>query len=533
MSIGQIAEQDIISPIEFSVYKSEESLNRERKAAEEKIKDIYTVSDNITFNALRNLDIIIRHFENTSTGSTWQEINKSLLQKGYRLNREAIEYLVESENRSQAYNYLSEKIARTLDIGIYPESFNGSSIKVKRKGLIKDYFLFKLYALDEARDKIIDGYSDTAGKSAIADITDNILVVNIILDRETTEQMRQKARMEISLTAGKVLKNETIIRKGERVNEEHLQKLSSMQRSLKTSKLENNLQRVIFSGAGTFILLLLLLLIFFSLLVQYQGTIEITNNHVLLLLLLFLTLSWVTLVVNNILELSSLLIPISFFTFAVMKLFNRQVAFLFTVIQFLLVSILLNWNYNNPLLLSISSMSILVISTRNKINFRYLTMSVTLIVLFIVLTLGLSLNQITSLEEFFQRVLMGSISIIFSTLLAILLLPYLEKRFQIVTREQLQELLNLENPLLKRMSREIPGTYHHSLVVGNLAESAAEAIGANHLLARVGSYYHDLGKLINPRMFIENNAESNELHGDMQQLKAPTSLKIILLKGSD
>lgn len=88
--------------------------------------------------------------------------------------------------------------------------------------------------------------------------------------------------------------------------------------------------------------------------------------------------------------------------------------------------------------------------------------------------------------------------------LASMLLPALESSFKIVTDIRLLELSNLNAPILRRLSVEAPGTYHHSLMVATLAEAAAEAIGANPLLVRVGAYYHDLGKMLKPEYFVEN-----------------------------
>jgi putative nucleotidyltransferase with HDIG domain len=90
--------------------------------------------------------------------------------------------------------------------------------------------------------------------------------------------------------------------------------------------------------------------------------------------------------------------------------------------------------------------------------------------------------------------------------LASLLLPTLESLFKITTDIRLLELSNLNAPVLRRLSVEAPGTYHHSLMVGTLSETAAEAIGANPLLVRVGAYYHDLGKVCKPEYFAENQA---------------------------
>jgi putative nucleotidyltransferase with HDIG domain len=88
-------------------------------------------------------------------------------------------------------------------------------------------------------------------------------------------------------------------------------------------------------------------------------------------------------------------------------------------------------------------------------------------------------------------------------------LPIFESLFNIITPLKLLELANPNQPLMKKMLLEAPGTYHHSLMVGNLAESAAEAINGNALLARVGAYYHDVGKLKRPNFFKENQLSDN------------------------
>ncbi|MEI6101345.1 MAG: HDIG domain-containing metalloprotein, partial [Eubacteriales bacterium] len=96
------------------------------------------------------------------------------------------------------------------------------------------------------------------------------------------------------------------------------------------------------------------------------------------------------------------------------------------------------------------------------------------------------------------------------------LLPALEGMFKITTPTKLLELSDPNHPLLKRLLMEAPGTYHHSLYVGNLAEAACDAVGANALLARVGAYYHDVGKLKNPLYFVENQRNNVNPHDHME-----------------
>ena len=106
------------------------------------------------------------------------------------------------------------------------------------------------------------------------------------------------------------------------------------------------------------------------------------------------------------------------------------------------------------------------------------------------------------------------LSVVLSLAVFMIVLPLMEYVFRLDTQFKLQELSSLENPLLKRLSREAPGTFNHSMVVGNLAELCAEAIGENSLLARVAAYYHDVGKMKNAEYFIENQKGYNP-HDDV------------------
>ncbi len=97
-----------------------------------------------------------------------------------------------------------------------------------------------------------------------------------------------------------------------------------------------------------------------------------------------------------------------------------------------------------------------------------------------------------------------------AAVLTIGLLPFLEAGFGILSTTRLIELSNPNHPLLRKILTEAPGTYHHSVVVGNLAEAACETIGENGLLARVGAYYHDLGKTRRPHFFYRKPDENGK-----------------------
>jgi putative nucleotidyltransferase with HDIG domain len=126
--------------------------------------------------------------------------------------------------------------------------------------------------------------------------------------------------------------------------------------------------------------------------------------------------------------------------------------------------------------------------------------------------------------------LWGSLGGILAAILTIGTLPVWENIFHVVTPIKLVELGNPNQPVLKRLLMETPGTYHHSIIVANLAESAADAIGANGLLARVGAYYHDIGKLERPYFFKENQLSTDNPH---DKIEPELSMRIITSHAMD
>ncbi len=124
-----------------------------------------------------------------------------------------------------------------------------------------------------------------------------------------------------------------------------------------------------------------------------------------------------------------------------------------------------------------------------------------------------------------QQILAALVSGILSALLAMLLLPLFEMIFRITTDISLLELADMEHPLLKRLAFEAPGTYHHSLLVANLTQTAVLAVGGNALLARISAYFHDVGKLVKPGFFAENIQLGENPHDDL----APSMSTLVII----
>jgi hypothetical protein len=146
-------------------------------------------------------------------------------------------------------------------------------------------------------------------------------------------------------------------------------------------------------------------------------------------------------------------------------------------------------------------------------------------VLVVVLTITIAKLE----QESFSQQLLGAVPAaflggIFSSLVAMMLIPFLESVFNYTTDVKLLELSNLNHPLLKEMIVKAPGTYHHSMLVGSMVEAAAEEIGANSLLGKVMCYYHDIGKMEHANYFIENQKPGQNPHDHISPYMSKTLL---------
>ena len=225
-----------------------------------------------------------------------------------------------------------------------------------------------------------------------------------------------------------------------------------------------------------------------------------------------------------------LLIPASMATLLLTIIFNMNLALFFGTSLALIISIMVGSEMSIMVLTLIGSIvgaySVTQVNQRSDLTRAGLFVAGTNAVVILALVFtgdGLALNP-SSIQGTLIDMSLGVGSGILASVFAIGLLPFFEMAFGITTSVRLLELANPNQKPLKRLLLEAPGTYHHSILVGNLAEAAAEVVGADPVLARVGSYYHDLGKLTRPYFFIENQFQGSNPHD-----KIPPSLSSMIL----
>lgn len=208
-----------------------------------------------------------------------------------------------------------------------------------------------------------------------------------------------------------------------------------------------------------------------------------------------------------------LLVPIGIASILITFLMTANLAFIVGTITSLLASIMFKLDFNVFLFLLFCSYTttISVYNASKRSDLIIAGYIIGILNCFFVLSLGL-FKETSYIMFYAYNFIFGFLSGVLASMISLAILPYFEALFKITTTQTLLELSNLNHPLMKKLLFNAPGTYQHSLMVANLAEAAADKVNANGVLCRVGSYFHDVGKLKQPEYFIENQFSKNNPH---------------------
>jgi putative nucleotidyltransferase with HDIG domain len=207
-------------------------------------------------------------------------------------------------------------------------------------------------------------------------------------------------------------------------------------------------------------------------------------------------------------------------------LISKRLAFIVSIILSLIFGVLNNFNLGYVIVMLFGCFTSIAgipgIRARKDLVTLGIKVAVTNVAMIIIV--HFYMHGLSSLASMKWNIAYGATSGVVSALIVLIVLPYLETFFSRTTSIKLLELSDFNQPLLRRLMMEAPGTYHHSLIMASLAEQCAEAIGANALLARVGAYYHDIGKLVKPDYFIENQQTMGNPHDPL----SPTMSSLVV-----
>ncbi|SMB92986.1 hypothetical protein SAMN00808754_0757 [Thermanaeromonas toyohensis ToBE] len=497
LKVGQPSPRDIKAP-QGIVYESEVLTARAREEAERKVEPVYRIDNTVAEKLVEEARVPFRNvrqilLQTPEGGAREEKLAAALV--GWELDASTRKALASVDQNS--LNTLEEQLVQV--------------IRRHMQGAISRE------ALETTREKMLTEVGtlnvEAKYKPFLAAIIRKLeLKPTLVYDVAATLQRREKARAEVVPVQVTIRQGEKIVGDGEIVTEEDIEALQKLGLLRPGTPWRSLVGLILLQGVLVFLVLFYLR--------TFKKQIYASDR-----LLLLLGLLWVVFLLfsrgvtaislGNRPEMSRLvgyLIPVAAGSMLTAILLDGQVALIFTVFLALEAGIL-GGNYFQLVAAGIVSGLTGVYCVTHldqRSSLARSSLFLTLANMLAVLALGLLLGH--SLLEISLGLGLALANGVLSAVLTIGFLPFLESTFGITTAVKLLELSNPNHPLLKRLLLEAPGTYHHSLLVANLAEAAADAIGADSLLARIGAYYHDIGKLKRPYFFIENQVGTENPH---------------------
>ena len=494
---GEIATDDYFYEGRTTTYTSHIKTEAAREAAAAEVDDQYIIDDAVA----ANLETVVRNYFDMIWSAASGNISVRELQHTLPGNC--------SLDLLRSITDLRED-----DILDLRDTFIAMIKEVYAVGIQED-------EVEQARQQIamsISASSVTGDKELFLKTLNNSIVYsyNKVFDSVATENKISSVKNNVPPVQVTVMEGEKLVSRGQMITAEQVEALQELGLQGESKVLTPTIGLLIF-------ILVLYLVLYFYIRSSHKQTYDrqsaIMLIGVVMVVILFVCklVSLVGLSMNGgVGEQLGYLMPVAAASMVLAVLLDREIAILCTVILSVFVGVAMGGNMMFGTVALVGGVTGVITATRldQRSQFVGASMYVILANILVIAAWGLIFHH--SYSAIGIGMAIGLVNGLLSSILAMGILPYLENVFGITTVIKLLELSNSNHPLLKRLMMEAPGTYNHSILVGNLAEAAADAIGADPLLVRVSSYYHDIGKLKRPHFYIENQRPGDNPHDRLQ-----------------
>lgn len=496
--------EDLSAPFSFALNRSSDEIELEKKKIKEDFIPIYERDD-------RALEIFNLSVDNLDLSSIENQIEiKDFLKKEGKLHyRKGILSVSDYNNIWQDKKEL-----------IISQNNVNTKIAVQSVG-----------NPEKVRALLTEEFSLSFPDSLVmqANIESLSISPDLIFSQDINDKLLNDKLSKVSPVLGMVNKGDAIALKGEIITDQTISKINSYKTAYENEVVGKNSVYSIFAG---YLLLTLLIIGVLLMYLQFHAREVYEKWTKLSFILMWIVLfAYLVYIIEKTDTLSTYVLPFAIVPIIIKNFYKERLAMFVHIVIILIASFLSNLGYEFTVLqLLVGMVTVLVVSeTRYWGRFFYG-------ILFIVLTyvlgyLGLSLINTGSLYETDWQVFVWLLINGMLTLLAYPFIPLLEKIFGFTSQITLAELGDINRPLLKELSLKAPGTMQHSLQVSNLATAAADAVGANALLIKVGALYHDIGKIKNPDCFIENQRSGVNPHENWNNFESAENIIMHVTEG--
>jgi cyclic-di-AMP phosphodiesterase PgpH len=506
--------EDLYAPFDFSIYKLEEDLAREKQEV------------------VQGLPLYFRFMKADST------------ERAAMLEPEFVRYWethIPDSLNTAAYRKKNQKVFMELMFmlqkkGILargPETDNLSSdypVVLVKDHVAEELELDDLLTLAGAYELIS---RELEGKQLETEVLSTLLVrfmqQNIVYDEVKTANERETALASVSPTYGLIQRGERIISRGEVVDRERLMVLNSLKATYEGSLGGSDTYYVIL--AGQVVLIAISILVLLLLLVYFRKEILADSRKIVLILMVIVLITFITSLTVTHNPAFLYLVPFCLVPIIISAFFDTRLALYVHLITIIILGFLVPNSFEFIFLQLLAGIIAIMNVANLQRRAQFFITSVWIFATYSVLYFGLTLireGTITEIDPLMFAMFGGSAVL---TLFSYPLIYILEKIFGFITDITLVELSNTNNKLLRELSLKAPGTFQHSLQVANLAEEAVYEVGGNALLVRTGALYHDIGKMDMPMYFVENQSTGINPHDDMTSAESAGIIISHVIKG--
>ncbi len=503
---------NLLAPFDFAIQKTTEELELDKKSIRDNAK-LYFKDDMRVLDDVKDRYLTKMSFVNVNDSITNEEITNSIA-----LGTAIIEEIY----RAGFVDNVSNNVVPSKNI----------LVLLRKENQVEEVLFSKFLTSSEVSDSIIGrlgGRPLTYANTIIFDALSEVIVPNISYDKDFTDKVIEDAIKNISLTIGKVSKGERIISKGDIVEGRELAILESLKSESESNVwTESNYTWIVFGYTVLVSLALLMLLLFLR---KYRIEIFENNNKVTFIFFnVFLMVLIQTLVIKYNVE-YLYVVPLSILPIVLKAFFDARLGLFAHVLTILLLGFIVPNSFEFIYLQIIAGIvTILTVSELHKRANLFISIGqITLIYMITYLAFSI-IKEGNASQIKWEYLLMFAANGLLSFLSLFFIYVY-EKTFGLVSDVTLLELSNTNSKLLRELNEKAPGTFQHSMQVANLAEAAANEIGANSMLVRTGALYHDIGKMLNPMYFIENQSTGVNPHNDLSPKDSASIIIDHVIKG--
>lgn len=566
---GDLVGTDIKSPLSFEFVDEVETAQK-KKEAEDLVPAVYDLDPNAFEPVVSGVYNSFREMRKILAGKPWpsNEVKKEEAIKDFlrhkdrfdeilghkRTTMRQFEWLVANRFRVSFENVIirlldqvtSEKIVADL-IPLKDQNKDSIIVRVVERGGEGEEFTVSVkdirdvYSVRKSLNlKTIRGTEQISGsdQDQILRITEALISPNLTLNLQETTNSKQSARDSVLPVVISIKKNQLIISEGSMIQPVHERLLDEIAR--RKSKSQRDFEALVMA-----IFFITMILVFFSYLRRFTlNKVRVDSKDLVvmgIITIVIVLLSKVSLFVlaETLQHRFGIFIPSMAFWYLLpvfagpmlvgLLITSGEIVWLFTVFMATVLTFMMELSFPYLIVTVVGGIAaargVFNCKKRNDVYLAGLRVGVINVLTILLVTVITAQTQEHIGSQIFWNCAAGFVSGVGSSFVALMFIPLLETAFNYTTDVRLLELSNLNHPLLKEMSVKALGTYHHSLVVGSMVETAAEAIGANSLMGRVASYFHDIGKTEHAAYFIENQKPQNNPHDHL----SPNMSKTILI----